>query len=111
MFEKLEAAKAILNDLKGPVRPRLERRCKRLSDLKPENQERTRRLIELRCSEPGEEEVRDLNLFTSRLIPFEDCCSSAQQIIRRTFFTASGFLGRKGYETSMVTNSCRAIGG
>jgi hypothetical protein len=91
MFEKLECAKAILEDLKGPVLPKLKRRFARLSALKPENQERTRRLIELRCSEPDEEEVRDLNLYTSRLAPYEDLCPAAQKICRRLYGQAAGF--------------------
>jgi len=92
MFERLEYAKMRLESIRGPVLPKLERRCKRLSDLKPENQERTRRFIKLRFSEPDAEEVRDLNLFCNRLAAYEDLCPGAQKICRRLYGQASGLI-------------------
>jgi hypothetical protein len=107
MFELLEAAKVRLEHLKGPVQPKLERRCKQLSNLKPANQERNRRLIELRFSEPDEQTVKDLNLFVGRLIDYESCCAAAQKVVRRLYNQAGGFFDSRsvGVEHSV------AIGG
>ena len=87
----LNLAQMRIRNLQDSGAPRLERRCKQLNALKSENQERTRRLIELRHSAPGEREVRDLNLFVNRLTAYEDCCFAAQKIIRLTFRQAGGF--------------------
>lgn len=104
MFAKLEYARMRLRNIKGGPAPKLERRCKRLSDLKPENQDRKRRLIELRCSKPDEQEVRDLNLYTSRLTAYEDCCPGAQKIIRLTYRQAGGLFDSRsvGVEHSVM---------
>jgi hypothetical protein len=81
-----------LQDLKDSGTPRLARAIGRSNDLKPENQERKRRLIELRFSEPDEQTVKHLNLFCNRMIDAESCCTAAQQIIRRTYGITSGLI-------------------
>jgi hypothetical protein len=104
MFEKLEYARIRLRHLKGDPAPKLERRYRQLNALKTQNQERTRRLIELRCSQPDEEEVRDLNLFCNRLAPYEDLCPAAQKIVRRLYNQAGGFFDSRsvGVEHSVA---------
>jgi len=102
MFEKLEAAKTMLGYLKGDPVPRLERAAIRRNKII--NSDRYRRLIELRHSAPGEETVRDLNLFCNRLAAYENCCLAAQKIIRLTYNQAGGLYDSRagGIERAVV---------
>jgi hypothetical protein len=90
MFERLECAKAMLEDLKGDPAPKLERSFVRLNRIK--NSERFKRLIELRDAGEDKETVRHLNLFNGHLIAAENTCPEARQLIRRLYGQVSGLM-------------------
>lgn len=85
---KLNMAQMRLRDLKDSGTPRLARAADRHNRI--ENSDRFRKLIELRHSAPGEETVRDLNLYCNRMLDYESCCAEAKKIIRLTYHQAGG---------------------